>query len=57
MELWTAFILGLLGIYVTVPPLDDHYLARIPTSARDFHRSYVDRLDSSWPSGDGRRPA
>jgi hypothetical protein len=44
-RLLTVLAEGVLGIYVTVPLLDDHFLARVPPGAREFHRRYLADLD------------
>jgi hypothetical protein len=49
-RLLTALSDGVLGIYVTVPPLDEHFLDRVPAAAREYHRHYLDDLAPTGPS-------
>jgi hypothetical protein len=43
-RLLTVLADGVLGIYVTVPPLGEQFLDRVPAAAREFHRRCLDGL-------------
>ena len=48
-RLLTVLADGVIGTYVSVPPLDEAYVGHIPDAAQLFHRTYLSAVEAASP--------